>query len=123
MEWRLSRYEKSVSAPIVLNTAQLQSKVYIMIPSPEFYTVTLIGLSEIVNGSEVPVDYEEHLYRDGGRPWLIADSEIFNVTAGQHMYRFKFIDNRINAETDLYLTYIIQDDNPDKPYIYMNRED
>lgn len=123
MEWRLSRYEKSVSAPIVLNTAQLQSEVYIMIPSPEFYTVTLIGLAELVNGSEVPVDYEGHLYRDGGRPWLIADSEIFSVTAGQHMYRFKFIDSRINAETDLYLTYIIQDDNPDKPYIYMNREE
>lgn len=57
------------------------------------------------------------------RPWVDAKSSGLNTVAGYHKYRLSLIDATTDIVTFLYFGYQIQDDNPDKPYIYMNREE
>lgn len=51
--------------------------------------------------------------------WLKVKSEILSKSAGQHVYKLSFIDSCSRDIVPLYFSYIIQDDNPNKPYIYM----
>ena len=53
-------------------------------------------------------------------PWIDIGIKHLNVDAGMHTYRLRFIRN--DDCVNLYVSYTIQDDNPEKPYIYMNRK-
>lgn len=66
-------------------------------------------------------DISSSVYRDNMRPWLRVPVDVLNKDIGQHTYKLHFVNIHTSLELDLYIQYIIQDDNPDKPYIYMNR--
>ena len=55
--------------------------------------------------------------------WIKINSTLINKSIGQHIYKFTFVDTQTDDTFSQYLSYIIQDDNPETPYIYMKRED
>ena len=71
----------------------------------------------------VPLDYYDFIQRNCRRPWIRIDSCILDTSIGQHTYRFQFINRETDDVYSLYLSYIIQDDNPDRPYVYMNEKE
>ncbi len=79
-------------------------------------------LTEIYNlNASESLDYSDYVTRDENRPWIDIQSSILDVTAGQHTYRMTF--NRLGEKLSAtcWFSYIIQDNNPEKPYIYMDR--
>lgn len=81
-----------------------------------------MSLAEIYNlNASEDVDFADKVTRDEHKPWIDIDSSILDLTAGQHTYRltFKKVDWKLTATC--WFSYIIQDNNPEKPYIYMNR--
>lgn len=57
---------------------------------------------------------------DSRRMWYKFRSDILDMETGYHNYRLTF-QNRITGDTCLlYIAYTIQNNNPDKPYIYMD---
>ena len=55
------------------------------------------------------------------RPWVDIPVDCLNLDIGLHTYTLEFI-NTITGDTFYqYFNYTIQSDNPNKPYIYMNR--
>lgn len=55
-------------------------------------------------------------------PWIDIGIGNINIDSGAHTYRIQFLNSKDNDIIFLYFSYIVQDDNPDKPYIYMNRK-
>lgn len=83
-----------------------------------------MSLAEIYNlNASEDVDFADNVTRDEHKPWIDIDSSILDLTAGQHTYRltFKKVDWKLTATC--WFSYIIQDNNPEKPYIYMDREE
>lgn len=75
----------------------------------------LMGVYE--NDVNCPVGHYEY---NNGR-WIDIPVDCLNLDTGYHQYLVEFINN-VTADTlYLYFSYMIQNDDPDKPYIYMNR--
>jgi hypothetical protein len=56
------------------------------------------------------------------RPWIDIKSTALNMDVGHHVYKLHFRQKYTNVLSNLFFAYTIQNDNPEKPYIYMNRE-
>lgn len=55
--------------------------------------------------------------------WLRFQTNFMNTSVGLHVYKLTFVHTVTNIVATLWFSYTIQNDNPDKPYIYMKRED
>ena len=81
-------------------------------------------LVEIYNlNSSEDLDFTDFVTRDENRPWIDIQSSILDTTAGQHTYRMTFAKEEIKLTATCWFSYIIQDNNPEKPYIYMKRDE
>ena len=82
-----------------------------------------MDLTEIydLNASK-DLDFADFVARDEQRPWIDIQTSILDITAGQHIYRMTFSKPDVRLKATCWFSYTIQDNNPEKPYIYMNRE-
>ena len=81
-------------------------------------------LAEIYNlNSSESLDFADFVTRDENRPWIDIQSSILDTTAGQHTYRMTFAKEDVKLTATCWFSYIIQDNNPEKPYIYMKRDE
>jgi hypothetical protein len=81
-------------------------------------------LTEIYNlNSSEEVDFTDFVTRDENRPWIDIQSSILDTAAGQHTYRMAFAKEGVKLTATCWFSYIIQDNNPEKRYIYMDRSE
>jgi hypothetical protein len=79
-------------------------------------------LAEIYNlESQEDLDFADQTTRDEHKPWIDISSSILDTTAGQHTYRMTFQNLGCKLKANCWFSYIIQDNHPEKPYIYMDR--
>lgn len=107
---------------IVLNRNQLSDYIWVSLPEIITSNTVMYQLEEISpNCNEV--EFSSFVERDHGRPWLKVHTHGLNLAPGYHAYKLLFIETGSHVTYPVYIGYIIQDDNPDKPYIYMNRDE
>lgn len=83
-----------------------------------------MDLTEIYNlNASEDVDFADQVTRDEHRPWIDISSSILDQTPGQHVYRMTFSKPECKLNATCWFSYIIQENNPEKPYIYMDREE
>jgi len=63
----------------------------------------------------------EDIFREGSL--IQIKSASINHNIGLHQYKISLQNNITSDVMDCYFQYIIQDDNPETPYIYMKREE
>lgn len=81
-------------------------------------------LSEIYNlDTQEDIDFIDQVTRDEHRPWIDISSTILDLNPGQHVYRMTFRNPLRKLGATCWFSYIIQENNPEKPYIYMNRDE
>jgi len=81
-------------------------------------------LSEIYNlTASEEIDYIDQVTRDEHKPWVDISSSILDLTPGQHTYRMTFSKPDCRLKATCWFAYIIQENNPEKPYIYMKRDE
>ena len=83
-----------------------------------------MDLTEIydLNASK-DLDFADFVTRDEQRPWIDIQISILDLTVGQHIYRMTFNKPDVKLKATCWFSYIIQDNNPEKPYIYMKRDE
>lgn len=102
----------------MFNTSMIQDWLIVSLPK-RMIDVTVRCISEV--GTNVKEhNIIEHCSILKGRHWIDIPSEHLNLTAGYHLYKIVFYDNIINVDCTMYFAYNIQDDNPEKPYDYMD---
>ena len=83
-----------------------------------------MDLTEIYNlNASEDVDFADQVTRDEHRPWIDISSTILDQTPGQHIYRMTFQKEDCKLKANCWFSYIIQENNPEKPYIYMDRNE
>lgn len=102
----------------IFSIDQLDTDLMIKLPA----SCANVMLYEMINISKS--DTQEDVFigelkRDPGRLWLDLKLHLLDLSSGKHMYKLKFTDEYNRRHITLYFAYIIQDDNPITPYIYM----
>lgn len=112
-----TRKEINTMSPVI-NRQELSEFIWVKLP-PEFKGLKLISINQVQ-----PVVLEDIVLGSVvfDRTWVRIPSVLLNTTWGKHEYIMKFSDSRVDVPVNLYFGYIIQDNNPDKPYIYMNKD-
>ena len=107
----------------IINIHDVEYFLWIHIPEELSWDFELFQLDEIIFSGLVEVDFQGLIEREGRRPWFKLNSGLLNKEIGKHIYKMSMVNRKTNDVISLYFSYIIQDDNPDKPYIYMNRNE
>lgn len=101
----------------VFNTSEIDYHLFVKVPVDIAKNCVLYQVAEVADKiSMCGPDMWEH---DIGRIWYKFISHKLNMIAGHHVYRLSFVNYRTNDTIQLYMSYIIQDNNPAKPYYYM----
>ena len=117
---KLHPYPEYQSHTQLVNLNRIEYFLWVEIPQSIACRSSLFLVEEITQGLKIPFNQcPKSIERDGMKPWLkIATSEL-NKSEGFHLYKFSFIDIETDDILVLYMPYVIQNDNPDKPYVYM----
>ena len=111
------KYDQLSKHTPVFNLNQFEYFLYVYLSPDSCKGLQLFQLDEITKCSrELPV--VGNVVRENNC-WLKINSNILNKKSGQHLYKLHLIDTVSHEISYLFFSYIIQDDNPDKPYIYM----
>lgn len=106
---------------VVYNKADFSEVVCVKLP-PEMPRD--MELTEIYNlDSQEDLDFADQVTRDENRPWIDISSSILDTAIGQHTYRMTFAKEDRKLKATCWFSYIIQDNHPEKPYIYMKRDE
>lgn len=113
-------YEDLVAHTKVFNLHALDEYIWILLPS-WIRNYTLKSIHDISGQLSENVEFDEtDVRQDYPRPWLRISKSLLKVESGQHTYKLDF---RTEPETEdspsIFISYIIQDNNPKTPYIYM----
>ena len=57
-----------------------------------------------------------------GTCWIRANMQYLNLKPGKHTIKLDFVERYTSTDFSLYISYFIQDDNPEKPYVYMKED-
>ena len=105
----------------ILNNSVIGSTLIIHLPfESNSHELEIFDIVEISGHSTESIDISGHVNRTCGRPWIDIDTCILNLMIGQHIYRCSFINIHNHNIENIYFSYIVQDDNPEKPYVYMS---
>lgn len=111
---QLSKYTK------VFNIQDVGNIISVKLPSDFPRDVELTNVVEFATNSSI--DFEEHVTRMERQPWIDIQANSLNMTNGQHIYGLVFQDPITGMPLTCWFSYIIQDADAVKPYIYMKRE-
>ena len=104
---------------VVINLLNLEYEVWIHIPS-FCRGCRLFQIDEFLPENREAAAVLASARQEPGKPWIRITPHSLNISPAYHSYRLHFINCRTDDVFSLYIAYIIQDDNPEKPYVYMN---
>lgn len=115
-------YSKISANTPVLCAQALPHKISVQLPPVIVHNIRLYSISKIDSEPIEDIPFQGSIQQDSCHPWLEIVTDWLDTTAGHHIYRLYFADVFDSDFFELYISYIIQDNSPDKPYIYMKRD-
>lgn len=103
----------------VFNKSTVEYYLWIHLPLEMVRDCELFQIDEI-HPQQREVKWNGFVERDCDKPWLRVVSKLFCMASGSHLYKLSFVHRYTNDVVPVYISYTIQDDNPDKPYYYMD---
>lgn len=104
----------------VINADEFEYYVWIRIPDELVHDFKAVHIEEM--GEDIrPVCIIKQSSFMGG-PWYRINSYSLNMHPGYHIYRMQMANVVSNDVVSIFFAYVIQDDSPDKPYLYMDRD-
>lgn len=114
-------YRNRISNSVILSLDYMDDYVFVKLPDDALLDNKITSISEI--SYTLPDETNEPEFECMcNRPWLKIKFNTLNTDIGMHIYRISLFNNYTEDSGSLYFSYQIQNSNPDKPYIYMNRE-
>ena len=113
-------YDKININTKVFNKDALAFGVWVNLP----HYVCSFALTKIIDISKQKYEEIEFdastVMQDYPHPWVRIDTSILDLVSGMHIYKLVFSHiPTTKFHESVYISYIIQDDNPETPYIYM----
>ena len=128
MKLEASDYKSKNEHTVVINTQALEDYIYVHLPVDCIH-LDLLKMkqmrktADIDSSDEMELMPEDDILKEADHPWVKIKSSILDWTPGKHLYKLSFgMPYELNPEyVDYYISYVSQEDLPDKPYVYMKR--
>lgn len=126
MEYPVLKIESSTYHELPINTTvlgkeQLEYYTWIHLPHDLSRDFALVQIDNI--DDSLPKEVKRaFINRKPGKPWIRIRTGALNQSIGLHRYKITLVNKTSDDVVSLYFAYIMQDNNPDKPYIYMRKE-
>lgn len=117
-----SEYKELSANTKIFNSKTVEYFLWIQLPDTCTSDYALYEIHRVDVGSALEVLGSQSLIKRDGPHWLKIVSQLLDLTIGKHIYQLKFVNKITNDVVSYYFSYYIQEDNPDKDYVYMNRE-
>lgn len=118
-----STYEEISKNSKIFNLAELDYFLYVKLEPPLSSEWYLYRIEEKMKDGSLKKIHFPDTVRKESPTWLKFTTDFINKEIGMHTYKITFVDTKTDVLISLWFAYIIQNDNPDKPYVYMNREE
>lgn len=115
-------YTESIANRLTINSHNFDTKIWLEIPKDIAKDLTLTEVRQLGLTPTV-IDIEQNIVREDKKPWIVLNPNGIDKTAGFHMIEFTFRNQAVQDYQQFYFSYTAQVDNPDKPYVYMERTD
>ena len=113
-------YDDAISHALVVNKRELFQSFCFEVPHQLTQSLSLLCIRDSVSGEVVDDNAIDDKFPF---PWIDVNTSALNQEIGNHVYVFTFMNNIVDHTVDLYASYIIRYNDPDKPYIYMKRSE
>lgn len=111
-------YKKLNEHCIVVNINEVDEYLSVRLPF-NMHGFKLYDILDVSSSPVKTVSFENVKY-DEFHPWVDIPWKNLSKLSGKHVYKLSFMDSLKNRYFTTYVSYIIQDDDPHKPYVYMN---
>ena len=101
----------------VINFAEIPDIICIKLPDSLPRDMELSGIYDL--NADKDVDFSDYVTRSEMRPWIDVQSSILDLSVGQHVYKLTFSKIGILLNATCWFSYIVQNNHPETPYIYM----
>lgn len=105
----------------VFNLHELDNYLYVYIQPDRTRSCILQDLREVNFEESSGSESQYNIVEIVSASWIRIHYSKLDLTTGMHVYKLLFNDPVFDEMLNLYFSYTIQNDSPDKPYIYMNR--
>ena len=116
-------YEDMPKNNKVFNLAELDYFLYVKLEPPLSSAWYLYRIEEKQKDGTLHRMHFPDTVRKESPTWLKFTTDFINKEIGLHIYKITFVDTVTDVVTSLWFSYTIQNDNPDKPYVYMKRDE
>ena len=105
----------------VFNIRNFADTICVKLPDDFPRDFEMVGLYNLETDKDI--DFEDYVEQIIYKPWVDFKKSVLDTSIGQHTYRMDFLKKGFNIGATCWFSYIIQDNNPEKPYVYMKRDD
>lgn len=120
LQLRACSYQDIGKNTPVLNLDQIEYFLWIAL-DPEITSRCYFYEAAELDKTDGPIQFPD-TFEHVSPTWIKVRTDYINKSVGQHIYRLSFVDRDTDDCFSFFVSYIIQDDRPEKPYIYMNRK-
>lgn len=103
----------------VINKHNFEAYIWIELPHELSEELELYGLQNLSDDGNTDIMFSGFIKRENC--WLKVSSAILDSSPGQHIYKLGMINTSTHDIVSFFVSYILQDDNPEKSYVYMKR--
>lgn len=108
-------YEDISAHSTIYNVNSISSVMWVQLPElAKNFLIDSIG--QIQPQSTASLDLTEVTQEN---IWITIPTSIMDITSGQKIYKIHLTHSQLEDSMTLYFSYTVQDDNPDKSYVYM----
>ena len=107
------------SASEVFSLQQFEYYLFVRVPDHIAKVYELYQVDEIVDKAEF-VCHKGLWMHEPSRVWYRFHSAMLNKSPGLHVYRLSFVRPCNGDVLQLYIGYVVQTNDPDKSYMYMD---
>lgn len=111
------QYGKLSKFCAVVSSVEMEGYVNVKLP----FNLSGYRLYDVLDVSEAPfktVSFDGIKY-DCVHPWIDVPWDNLNKTSGLHVYKLSFMHKCNNKFFTTYISYLAQDSNAEKPYLYV----
>lgn len=122
MSLEASTYANLAKHNKVFNKSAIEYHLWIYLDPSDVRDAFFLGAKEIGPHADNSKLFPDTFVREG-QCWIRANTEYLDLVAGTHIIKLSFVDRFTDTDFSLFVSYIIQDDNPEKPYVYMKEDE
>lgn len=113
-------YEDLPQHSKVFNIYSVEYHLWIYLEPDTVRDAVFLGAEEIGPNADNSRIFPDTFERES-QCWIRVNRGYIGNTIGKHTIKLMFVDRYTDTDFSLFVSYYMQNDNPEKPYVYMHK--